>query len=170
MTRRLASAVFVLIFVALGLLSGSAGAQETTTTSEATTTTVAPTTTTTVAEVLASGEDCPDVLACERVQARDIARMRAEVLIAAFLLVMPRPRRSSFSWAADVLLSVAVFVSAVAFVWCFAGSSGRRRFWCSIGAGLVIVVAVLAGGAAWGAPIAVRLLTGRASSRTATAG
>lgn len=66
-------------------------APTTTTTEAPTTTTEAPTTTTTIPTTtteLRSGDVCPDLLACAQVQARDISRMRAEVLIAAFVLVL----------------------------------------------------------------------------------
>lgn len=71
----------------------------TTTTTQApiTTTTAPPPTTTTTAPVpttttstteLRSGNVCPDVLACAQVQARDTSRMRAEVLIGLFCIVL----------------------------------------------------------------------------------
>jgi hypothetical protein len=61
---------------------------ETTTTSEPATTTTLPPTTTTLGPVPNSGEPCNDSLSCQRIIARDLSRLRAEVLMALFLVVL----------------------------------------------------------------------------------
>jgi hypothetical protein len=64
-------------------LAWQASAQVTTTSSS-----VSSTTTSTYPPGLTSGQPCPDYLACQQVIARDVSRMRSEVLTALFLLVL----------------------------------------------------------------------------------